>query len=88
MFIKSLIINCSYYTTNKSIIPDALLDEMRDADARSEKFLDQTENVDHMLESKRKAQTAIDSATPEQLDLVLEVLSRAGKMTGRAAATS
>ena len=76
------------YTTNKGIIPDALLDEMRDAYARSEEFLDQTENADHMLESKRRAQTAIDSATPEQLDLVLEVLSRAGKMAGQAAATS
>ena len=69
------------YTTNKGVIPDALLDEMRDSFARSEEFLDQAGRTSMELERKRQAQAAINNATPEQLDLVLEALN-AGKIIG------
>lgn len=60
---------------------------MRDAFARSEEFLDQSDTADSVLmENKRQAQAALDNATPEQLGLVLEVLQRTGKITGQAAA--
>ena len=77
------------YTTNKGVIPDVLLDEMRDAFARSEEFLDQVDTADSVLmENKRQAQAALDAATPEQLDLVLEVLQGTGKITGQVAMAS
>ena len=63
------------YTTNKGAIPNILLDEMREAFTRSEKILDQTDQADHMLQHKKQAMAAIDTATPEQLDLVLGVLT-------------
>ena len=40
------------------------------------------------MENKRQAQAALDNATPEQLDLVLEVLQSTGKIKGRAAMAS
>ncbi len=55
--------------------------------ARFEEVMDQTENTDHMLESERRVQTTIDNATPEQLGLVLEVLSRISARYGQNAAT-
>ena len=58
----------------------------RDAFGRSKDLLDQADNADHLLENKRQAQAAIESATPEQLDLVLEVLQRTSKITGQVAA--
>ena len=61
------------YTTNKGLLPDILLDEMRDAFRRSEEFLDQT-GRDPILEQRLDAQRAIDNATPEQLGRVLEAL--------------
>ena len=72
------------YTTNKGVIPDVLLDEMRDSFARSEEFLDQAGRTSMDLERKRQAQATINDATPEQLDLVLEALN-AGKIMGLAA---
>ena len=72
------------YTTNKGVIPDVLLDEMRESFARSEEFLDQAGRTHMDLERKRQAQAAITDATPEQLDLVLEAL-HAGKIKGLAA---
>ena len=61
------------YTTNKSVIPDVLLDKMRDVFARSEGFLDQSDTADSVLvKNKRQSQTVLDAATPEQLGLVLD----------------
>ena len=61
------------YTTNKGVLPDILLGEMRKAFVRSEECLDQTES-DPILEQRLEAQQAIGNATPEQLERVLETL--------------
>ena len=74
------------HITNKDIIFDVLLGEMRYAFARSEEFLEQVDATDSVLmENKRQSQAAIDDATPEQFDLVLEALQRTGKITGQVA---
>ena len=61
------------YTTNKSILLDVLLIEMRQAFERSEEHLDQTD-VDPVLEQRQEAQQIVQNATPEQLERVLEAL--------------
>ena len=67
----------SKYTTNKGMLPEVLLQEMRESFARSEEFLD-LENTaadkDHVLEQKEEIHHMIHKATPEQLDLMLEAL--------------
>ena len=66
----------SRYTTNKGMLPDVLLDEMRDAFARSEEYLDQDgKTADPMLEQKQQIQTMMENATPQQLGRVLEALA-------------
>ena len=66
------------YTTNKGILPEVLVTEMREAFIRAEEHLEQT-NVDPLLEQRVEAQSIIETATPEQLDLVLEVLAAPAK---------
>ncbi len=61
------------YTTNKGVLPDVLLDEMREAFGRSEEHLDQAE-ADPILEQKQEALRMIEGATPDQLGRVLEAL--------------
>ncbi len=81
----------SKYTTNKGMLPDILLREMRESFKRSEEFLDLEVSptaADPVLEQKQDAHEAIAKATPEQLDLMLEALREircAGKKTGPAA---
>ncbi len=70
------------YTTNKGILPEVLVAEMREAFLRSEEHLEQTD-IDPVLEQRVEAQSIIQTATPEQLDRVLEVLCSTGK-TGQA----
>ena len=66
----------SRYTTNKGMLPDVLLDEMRDAFARSEKYLDQNgKTADPMLEQKQQIQAMMENAAPQQLGRVLEALA-------------
>ena len=62
----------SRYTTNKGILPEVLIAEMREAFLRSEEHLEQT-SVDPLLEQRAEAQNILETATPEQLDLVLKV---------------
>ena len=66
-----VIVVCKYVFVLR--IPDALLSEMREAFARSEEFLDQSE-VDPMLEQKQEALQKLEEATPEQVERVLEAL--------------
>lgn len=66
------------YTTNKGMLPDVLLDEMRQVFARSEEYLDQPE-TDHTIQQRLQEQRIIQDATPAQLGQMLEAL-RAGKM--------
>ncbi len=62
------------YTTNKGVLPEVLVAEMREAFLRAEEHLEQTD-TDPMLEQRIEAQGIIETATPEQLDRVLEVLN-------------
>lgn len=56
------------YTTNKGVLPDELLKEMREAFKRSEEFLDlEAREEDPLLKQREQIQTAILKATPEQL---------------------
>jgi len=77
----------SRYTTNKGILPEALVTEMREAFVRSEEHLEQT-HVDPLPEQRQEAQQIIGQATPEQLGRVPEVLQapagRAGQMVADA----
>ena len=72
----------SRYTTNKGVLPEVLMAEMREAFVRSEEYLDQTDAPDAQ-EQRLQAQRMIQDATPAQLGHMLEAL-RAGKM-GQAA---
>ena len=72
----------SRYTTNKGVLPEVLMHEMRQAFARSEEYLDQTD-APETQEQRLQAQRIIQDATPAQLGHMLEAL-RAGKM-GQAA---
>ena len=68
----------SRYTTNKGVLPEVLMAEMREAFTRSEEYLDQTDAPDAQ-EQRLQAQRMIQDATPAQLGHMLEAL-RAGKM--------
>lgn len=64
----------SKYTTNKGVLPEALIKEMREAFKRSEEFLDlEVTAEDPILKQKEMAQEIIQHATPEQLGKVLEM---------------
>ena len=65
------------YTTNKGMLPEILVREMRDAFKRSEEFLDlETSNEDPILEQKEAMQQTIRDATPEELGSILEMFQR------------
>ena len=63
--------------TNKGMLPEILVREMRDAFKRSEEFLDlETSNEDPILGHKEAMQQTIRDATPEELGSMLEVFQR------------
>ncbi|MEM4250013.1 MAG: site-specific integrase [Candidatus Nitrosotenuis sp.] len=67
------------YTTNKSILPKILMDEMREAFKRSQEFLDQEIAAEDPLErQKEEAREKIATMRPDELAKVLEFL-RDGK---------
>ncbi|MEW6603465.1 MAG: site-specific integrase [Thermoproteota archaeon] len=67
------------YTTNKGVLPEALIREMREAFKRSEEFLDLEGNeVDPLTKQREVIQTAIAKATPEQLGRMQEMLRSLG----------
>ena len=53
----------SRYTTNKGMLPKVFMTEMREAYARSEKYL-QDDQQDPILEQKQKVQQLVEGATP------------------------
>ena len=74
------------YTTNKGMLPEILVREMRDAFKRSEELLDlETSNEDPILEQKEVMQQTIRDATPEELGSMLEMFQRMniGNMGGQ-----
>jgi len=62
------------YTTNKGVLPEVLVSEMRQAFGCSEEHLDQAGAADPLLEQRERAQQMITDATPEQIGRVLEAL--------------
>ena len=55
------------YTTNKQILADTMVKEMRDAFRRSEEFLDlEVKEIDPLLKQKEDLHGMIEKATPEQ----------------------
>lgn len=64
------------YTTNKSILPKALLDEMRESFKRSEEFLDLEKVEDNpIVKQKETVKENIEKLTPEQLAEVQKLVS-------------
>ena len=59
----------SNYTTNKAVLPTALIDEISDAFKHSEEFLDleSKEEEDPLLKRKEQIVDAISKATPEKV---------------------
>ena len=59
----------SRYTTNKGVLPEVLMTEMREAFVRSEEHFDQLDGNrdDEVMQQRLAAQQAIETATPEQL---------------------
>ncbi|MGQ0771212.1 MAG: hypothetical protein ACT4NT_00360 [Nitrososphaerota archaeon] len=56
------------YTTNKSILPKALTDEMRESFKRSEEFLDLEKSADDVTEKKREqVKETVGKLSAEQL---------------------
>ena len=77
------------YTTNKGMLPEMLIREMRESFVRAEEFLDLEDNARHVghrqvQDHKQEMHDIISEATPEQLDLMLEALRRAGNIPGLA----
>lgn len=63
------------YTTNKSILPKSLLDEMRDAFKKSEEFLDLEKTGEDPLErSKEDVKNDLERLSQEQLAKVQELV--------------
>ena len=63
------------YTTNKGILSEILVKEMRQSIERSQEFLDlEIEQTDPILEQKEKVQQAIENATPDDLGAMLKAL--------------
>ncbi|MEO9308123.1 MAG: site-specific integrase [Nitrososphaera sp.] len=67
------------YTTNKGLLPDTLIQEMRDAFIRSEEFLDlenekKVEKITSETSPDNPMKEAIQKATPEDLEKMQELL--------------
>ncbi|MDE1763517.1 MAG: hypothetical protein KGH88_04640 [Thaumarchaeota archaeon] len=63
------------YTTNKGILPIALVDEMREAFKRSEEFLDlENSEEDPLFKQKEQLRTEIEKAAPEKVQEMLRLL--------------
>ena len=71
------------YTTNKKMLPEDLLDAIRESFLQAEKYLDiETIQKDKTAKTKEMIHTEIQKAKPEQLETILETLQNmnAGKM--------
>ncbi len=65
------------YTTNNGILPESLIQEMCGSYKRSESFLDlERTKEDPIIKQKDQIQNAIQLATLEQLDTVLEMFQK------------
>jgi len=65
------------YTTNKGILPDLLIGEMREAFGRSEEFLDLEKGIDHTAEGQKEIPTEkLGNLTQEELVLLQNLLGK------------
>lgn len=65
------------YTTNKGILPDLLIDEMREAFSRSEEFLDLEKGIEHATEEQKEVPTdKLGNLTQEELVLLQNLLAK------------
>lgn len=65
------------YTTNKGILPDLLISEMRDAFSRSEGFLDLEKGIDHIAEEQKAVpEERLGNLTQEELILLQNLLGK------------
>jgi len=63
------------YTTNKGILPEALVNEMCEAFKRSEPLLDlELKEEDPLLRQKEELHVIIEKATPEQMQKMFQLL--------------
>ncbi|MGH2611471.1 MAG: site-specific integrase [Rhabdochlamydiaceae bacterium] len=66
------------YTTNKAILPESLVNEMRDAFQRCERFLDlETRQEDQLLKQREELHDIIKGAPPDRVQEMLKVLRSA-----------
>lgn len=64
------------YTTNKGVLPEVLVNEMKEAFKRSEEFLDlELKEEDPVLKQKEQLRNELEKATPEQVQEILRILS-------------
>lgn len=63
------------YTTNKGILPESLVAEMREAFRRSEELLDTEIRKDEEEENEEELKARIEGMAPEQLENVQELLN-------------
>ena len=68
----------SRYTTNKSVLPVTLINEMSSAFERSEEYLDQN-GVASDPDQKQQIHEMIEQATPQQIGRILIVLTQTAK---------
>lgn len=72
------------YTTNKGILPDMLVSEMRDAFRRSEEFLDLEKGIDHAKEEQKEIPTEkLGSLTQEELAMLQKLLEKMNAKTSK-----
>ena len=65
------------YTTNKGILPDLLISEMRDAFSRSEEFLDLEKGEVHQIEEQKDTpKEKLGNLTKEELELLQRLLQK------------
>ncbi|NDF26289.1 MAG: hypothetical protein EB153_01755 [Nitrosopumilaceae archaeon] len=67
------------YTTNKGILPDLLVSEMRDAFGRSEEFLDLEKN--NIGKQKEIAPERLGSLTQEEIAILQTLLEKMNAKT-------
>lgn len=64
------------YTTNKGILPEVLVNEMRDSFKRSEEFLDlELKEEDPVLKQKEQLRNELEKVTPEQVQEIFRTLN-------------
>ena len=72
------------YTTNKGILPDSLISEMRDAYSRSEEFLDLEKINENPLEKQKTTNEKLGNLTPEELEVLQGLLKKMDGSVGTA----